>query len=250
MESSRKSFIDILKHEFTHPEVKKICIESSVQKIKSGYVTRAFDDFPYLLDVDILSSITDDFKSLFKEITRIDTSNEIHLANPHDKRAFEAWEKNIITHACVELVDKNGKVNSELVTLLSWEDYINKIYVINLISAYVGAINHAAMSNLSKTIENELTKFTAVTQFINANNHAWIIEVTKLLDLPIVIKHENKLQPEDQDGLTDRQIALGVGLGAGLFIAGAATLGILLFSSKSGSAAAAGVENLLQPRFS
>ena len=262
MQSTRDSFIAILKQDFINPEVKKTCIESSLQKIKAGLVTRAFDDYPNLMAMDELLSITDNFESLLKHIVQVnDTHGKMELANNHDKRAFEAWEKNIITHACVELLDEHGKIKSEIVELLEWKDCVNKINVIQLISAYVGAINHATMLlankkstsellQVNKTNEIELMKHAAVTDYINKNIYAWIINVTKLLNLPVVIERKETVKHttvrKGKELSDDDKLAIGVG--AGLFIAGAAALGLLLFSKSSNSNMDSALDNVLQPR--
>jgi len=262
MQSTRDSFIAILKQDFINPEVKKTCIESSLQKIKAGLVTRAFDDYPNLMAMDELLSITDNFESLLKHIAKVnDTHGKMELVNNHDKRVFEAWEKNIITHACVELLDEHGKIKSEIVELLEWKDCVNKINVFQLISAYVGAINHATMLlankkstsellQVNKTNEIELMKHAAVTDYINKNIYAWIINVTKLLNLPVVIERKETVKHttvrKGKELSDDDKLAIGVG--AGLFIAGAAALGLLLFSKSSNSNMDSALDNVLQPR--
>lgn len=262
MQSTRDSFIAILKQDFINPEVKKKCIESSLQKIKAGLVTRAFDDYPNLMAMDELLSIADNFESLLKHIAKVnDTHGKMELVNNHDKRVFEAWEKNIITHACVELLDEHGKIKNEIVELLEWKDCVNKINVLQLISAYVGAINHATMLmankksasellQVNKTNEIELMKHAAVTDYINKNIYAWIIDVTKLLNLPVVIERKDAVKHtpvhKAKELSDDDKLAIGVGVGAGLFIAGAAALGLLLFSKSSNGNMDSVLDNVLQ----
>lgn len=239
MQSSRQTFIETLRREFEDADVKTKRIQSSLLKISQGEVTRMFDDYPSLSQ-DELITISQNFKTIFAKIEKIDTAGDkIQLADMIDKTALTDWEKNIAVIACDELLDSNGKIKSEIIALFGWEKHINEINNSDLVCAYVGAINHLAMSNLDGLIEENLTRYTAVCNYVNPNYRSWIKEVMGSLNLPVDLRHENKADSLSFRDILDYPLkhpAVGVGIGlgvTGVLLAGLAIGGMLFFSRNS-----------------
>lgn len=237
MQSSRLTLVEILLQEFTDPEVKKKCLESSLMRIRQGITTRAFDDFPSLLTQSELTDIAHDFQIIFEQITNVhETDNGILLGNLIDQISVQNWEKIIAIKACKELLDNEGKVKSEIVDLLGWEKYIGQVNNCDVVCAYVAAVNHLAMLNLVSLIQENQMKFTAVCDYVNSNYRGWIKEVMQISGFSIDPKHEAKIERTNLQKILYFPIehpAVGIGIGiTALLLAGLTVAGILLFGGK------------------
>lgn len=129
MLSSTMTFVDILTQELEDPLIKETRIASSREKIQKELVTRIFDDFPTLVARQVFDSREGEFRNIFANIVERNygqTEENFKLFKHGDKTALKQWEEEIIEIACYELLDDQGKIKSDIVRLLEWEDLLDK----------------------------------------------------------------------------------------------------------------------------
>src|SRR5580700_9104604 len=160
---SNGNLIGTLQYHFhANPELKQKCLTDAKAKIHNNLENRVFDVFPLLIE-----------RSKF--LLFVDRFNEI-LQQPTPK-VVRHFEMDIIEIACDELLDKQGKIKSQLINLLEWNELTSKIDNYHAVCAFVGSLT-ASIVNESASVENN-NEFAAIASYINPNYGKWVLEIMR-----------------------------------------------------------------------
>ena len=135
------------------------CIKSGKNQLAAGKGNRVFDDFPIMLEGDLFSKLLLKYQELLKHSNRIDV---------------QKFEMSIIKIACDELLDENGKPCQQLIDLLEWSEFPDKINNYLVISAFVGMINLALSAQSLEYVDQYQYTYLAFTKLVNENYGQWI----------------------------------------------------------------------------
>lgn len=190
------SFIEILKSEFQNPAVAQKYRESSLQKLNDQ--DRIFDTFKTLISEDNLNAIINELTILLHSITHVffEEKNEakrpVEQLSDADKNIILGFEKKIIDKARQELLDENNQIKKELIALLGWEAYLDKLDRCAIVSAFVSAIHQQMTPKLDKELlqTKNYGRLLAYWNYVNHHYGKWIkneIEpslFTRIVNLP------------------------------------------------------------------
>ena len=180
MYTPKTNLINILRFEFeNNPQKMDQCLKDSHMKLKNQLTNRVFDTFPLLLPNPDFSL----FKQFFKQILCSPTQNKMDL---------KQFEKDLAKIACEELLEANGVLKNDLIEMLKWPDYADKMDTYQLICAYVGVVNSYVTSELSSDINEKQDTFTTIMQFVNPNYGKWVLEVMRDLKMPYHEKYDTE----------------------------------------------------------
>lgn len=227
MISARGAFYEHLLNEFSKEGVYNTCLESSLKQLKGELTTRLFDDFPPLLTEPEIDLIAGRLKQILITINHVKkTSHGIELVYYQDRAAIKQWQLNIIQKGCEALLGDDGQICNDLIELLGWQDYRNKIDNCILVCAFAHGIHQAIIPKLADFINvNCQDAYSAVCHLIHTQVSTWVIDTFKRKNIPYDEKYEKSIF--DSPNL---KFAIGVGAGATVLgIGSLAALGILFF---------------------
>jgi hypothetical protein len=167
---SNTSLVETLKHHFdANPELKQECLMHAKAKIKKNLENRVFDEFPLLIERSKFLPLVDRFNEILKE--------------PIEKN-IQNFEIDIIKMACDALLDEKGRIESQLITYLEWNNLTltSKMDNYHAVCAFVGALT-ASVVNESASVENNEV-FADVASYLNPNYGKWVIEVMRENGIP------------------------------------------------------------------
>src|SRR3990167_3256132 len=173
MNKTNPSFVEILHDEFKDSAIKQKCCESSLSKL-ADYPGRVFDDFPTILSPHELNHLIGQFKEIIEKINYLSVSDEYAEMRPAnrlhqaDKDAIYQLELSLIKKGRMELLDENTQIKKELIDVLDWQVYQNKIDRCAIIAAYVGAIHQQMVPKLSSHILNNRPPISAFLDYIKS----------------------------------------------------------------------------------
>lgn len=241
MQSDRHdTFIARLAIALQDETLKKQYREKSKASLAKSDATRVFDTFQCLLAKNDLEKLTHQFREILLSTHRVrQTKRGPILTEITQKEAIKRWLKTIAGMGCQELFDARNNLKPELIQLLGWEKFVDKIDNCELVCAFVNEINLTVFEGLSDIIRTHQDQYNALCQTINQAYRQWTAEVLDVFGIPY--HHDRGLKLALQDPSSDSEsdveddnhlnkgLATGLGIAAGVLVGGAAIAGFLLF---------------------
>lgn len=175
MSTSRTFLIPFLENEFKDGDKKKKYQEAVKKKILSNYQNRLFDDFDVLASSDSLTQFKLAFKEICADVPQVDADDLSTLLLARNKKAIEQMERQIAQLACNELLNDDGELKPELLTLLNCAQ--TPLRNGDIVCAYVAALNHLIMKAVAGDAKCDAIG-PVVCNFLNSNKRygIWVKE--------------------------------------------------------------------------
>lgn len=234
------------------------CRETSKEQIKKGYTNRIFDEFPLLISANEFDHmkrfVTSVLINLSQHATDVETNTKI--LSPWNKHQIKTQIIMLATQGYNALIDTNGKLNPELVGLLDWHEFKNKINICDLICSFtsitfgtvISALQEEVLSKLDSLekcessegeknrLEEKFLSILAISNYFNSdsNSRKWVIEALNNAGYP----YQDKPAAKVKNNHHTRDA---------LIIGAAATLAILSGSAAIAAATGAGIGMFTSP---
>lgn len=176
MATSRTPFLHLVHTAFQDKLTKDFCISESIRNIKGRTPSRIFDSLPCVVDEATFQATCENFQMIIRHIS-VDAKKEYQITREEDKNAIKQYIQTIAIVAREDLLDEEGNIKKEIITLFDWERHAKHLRKYDIVCGYISALNSRVSSQLSSFIDEHSDEYLGCMNFVNKNNRPWVMEI-------------------------------------------------------------------------